>query len=132
MYHCKGVYRFPSLCVCVWEFIYIYGNVCVGTDLAPTVAVMKQSDQKHLTRGQDSSDWYKSSLREVRGRSQTETSSQKAIKQCGLAHSLAHDQLAFLYSLGSLAQVMPPTDGWALIHQLIRQSFINMPQSPAQ
>ena len=70
---CKGVYRFPSLCVYVYGNSYIYGNVCVGTDLAPTVAVMKQSDQKQLTREQDSSDWYKSSEREVRGRSQAET-----------------------------------------------------------
>lgn len=54
------------VCVCVWEFIYIW-NVCVGTDLAPTVAVMKQSDQKQLTREQDSSDWYKSSQREKLG-----------------------------------------------------------------
>lgn len=44
---------------------------------------MKQSDQKQLTRGQDSSDWYTSSLREVRGRSQAETWSQKATKHTG-------------------------------------------------
>lgn len=53
--------------MCMGIHIYIYGNVLVGTDLAPTVAVMKQSDQKQLTREQDSSDWYKSSQREKLG-----------------------------------------------------------------
>lgn len=35
----------------IYIYSYIYGNVSVGTDLALTVAVMKQSDQKHLTEG---------------------------------------------------------------------------------